>query len=89
MDIQNPGEANPQEESVINNTQTTPAELPDDDLKSVTGGSSKSSPRSTRRISSKAVEPSTLKSCRNAACRIAMSSIHASMRDACGCSKAD
>jgi hypothetical protein len=38
MDIQNPGEANPQEESVINNTQTTPAELPDDDLKSVTGG---------------------------------------------------
>jgi hypothetical protein len=39
MDIQNPGETNPpEEESVITNTETTPKELPDDDLKSVTGG---------------------------------------------------
>lgn len=39
MDNQNPGEANPLEkESVITNTETTPKELPDDDLKSVTGG---------------------------------------------------
>ncbi len=39
MDIQNPGEANPLEkESVITNKETAPKELPDDDLKFVTGG---------------------------------------------------
>jgi hypothetical protein len=37
--IENPGEANPlKEESVTSNTETAPKELPDDDLKSVTGG---------------------------------------------------
>jgi hypothetical protein len=39
MDIQNPGEENPLEkESVITNTETAPKDLPDDDLKLVTGG---------------------------------------------------
>jgi hypothetical protein len=39
MDIQNPGEENVlKEESVAANTEPTPKELPDDDLKSVTGG---------------------------------------------------
>ena len=39
MDIQNPGEANPiKEEPVIANTETAPKEVPDDDLKLVTGG---------------------------------------------------
>jgi hypothetical protein len=39
MDIQNPGEANTlKEESVTKNTETAREELPDDDLKSVTGG---------------------------------------------------
>ena len=39
MDIQNPGEANPrEEESVVANTEPAPKELPDDDLKLVTGG---------------------------------------------------
>jgi hypothetical protein len=39
MDSQNPGEANPlKEESVIANAEAAPKELPDEDLKSVTGG---------------------------------------------------
>lgn len=39
MDIQNPGEAKPPtEESATTNTETAPKELPDEDLKSVTGG---------------------------------------------------
>jgi hypothetical protein len=39
MDMQKPGEENPlKEESVTTNTETAPKELPDDDLKSVTGG---------------------------------------------------
>ena len=37
MDIQKPGEANPlKEDSAI--TETAPKDLPEDDLKSVTGG---------------------------------------------------
>jgi hypothetical protein len=39
MDIQNPSEANPLEEkSEVKNTEMTPNEVPDDDLKLVTGG---------------------------------------------------